>query len=176
MKTATEPDVLAAFPTELGWFAMVGAGDVLKHVTIGHRSQSSAIRAVQKLAVGGVRLSRWNQSLADRLQAYASGERDDFRDVQVDLATLTPFRRRVLEVCRRIPYGRTARYGEIAARCGSLRAARAVGAAMAANPLPIVIPCHRVVSSDGRLGGYSARGGVAMKRRLLELESGRPVP
>ena len=87
----------------------------------------------------------------------------------LDLAGLPPFHEKVLAAARRISYGRTATYGELAARAGSPRAARAVGQAMAHNPVPLIIPCHRVLAAGGRLGGYG--GGLDLKRRLLGLES-----
>ncbi|MHB8254073.1 MAG: methylated-DNA--[protein]-cysteine S-methyltransferase [Acidiferrobacter sp.] len=87
----------------------------------------------------------------------------------VDLPTLTPFQNRVLQATRTIPCGQTRTYGEIAAMIGHPRAARAVGTALANNPLPLLIPCHRVVGSGLRLGHYSD-GGAPMKRRLLEHE------
>jgi methylated-DNA-[protein]-cysteine S-methyltransferase len=92
----------------------------------------------------------------------------------VDLTRLGPFEREVLAVLRRIPAGTVRTYGEIAATLGQPGAARAVGMACARNPLPLLIPCHRVVRSDGGLGGYSLRGGVALKRRLLEAEGALP--
>lgn len=83
------------------------------------------------------------------------------------------FRGRALRACHLIPSGEVVTYGELAARAGSPRAARAAGSAMAANPLPLVIPCHRVVGAGGRLGRYSA-GGPAAKRRMLEVEGALP--
>jgi methylated-DNA-[protein]-cysteine S-methyltransferase len=113
--------------------------------------------------------------LRRRLQAYASGKPDDFRDIRLDLCLLRPFltdfQLRVLEQCRKIPYGATISYAELAAKAGFSRAARAVGNCMAGNLIPLLIPCHRVVKSDGQLGSYSAPGGVEMKRRLLASES-----
>jgi len=88
----------------------------------------------------------------------------------VDLARAGPFEREVLQALLRIPAGQVRTYGEIARALGDPGAARAVGAACARNPLPLLIPCHRVVRSDGGLGGYSLRGGVELKRRLLEGE------
>jgi methylated-DNA-[protein]-cysteine S-methyltransferase len=110
-----------------------------------------------------------------RLQAFASGKPDDFRDIRVEPGLLQPsltdFQRRVLDQCRKIPYGSTISYAELAAKAGFPRASRAVGNCMAANRIPLLIPCHRVVRSDGQLGSYSAPGGVGMKRRLLAMES-----
>ena len=96
---------------------------------------------------------------------YLNGRRAAF-DLPLDLRG-TPFQKRVLAVVATIPYGHTRTYAQVAQAAGKPRAYRAVGMANALNPLPLVIPCHRVVASDG-LGGYG--GGIAMKRRLLELE------
>jgi prevent-host-death family protein len=92
----------------------------------------------------------------------------------VDLARLGPFEREVLETLRKIPSGQVRTYQDIARAVGAPGAARAVGTACARNPLPLLIPCHRVVRSDGGLGGYSLRGGVDLKRRLLEAEGALP--
>ena len=86
---------------------------------------------------------------------------------------MTAFGRRVLEATAAIPYGSVSTYGEVAAHAGSPRGSRAAGNSLGANPLPIVLPCHRVVHSGGGLGGYT--GGVARKRTLLAIESGRPA-
>jgi methylated-DNA-[protein]-cysteine S-methyltransferase len=88
----------------------------------------------------------------------------------VDLSLVGPFQRRVLERLRRIPKGQVRTYREIAREIGQPGATRAVGTACARNPIPLLIPCHRVVRSDGGLGGYSLRGGIALKERLLESE------
>lgn len=87
------------------------------------------------------------------------------------LLDTTVFRAKVYEVVRKIPHGKTLSYSKVAAQSGSPGAARAVGAAMAANPLPLIIPCHRVVGSDGKLTGF--RGGLNIKEMLLELEGNR---
>ncbi len=97
-------------------------------------------------------------------------------DGPVDLARAGAFEREVLAALRRIPLGQLRTYGEIARAIGQPGAARAVGAACARNPVPLLIPCHRVVRSDGGLGGYSLTGGVALKRRLLESEGALPCP
>ena len=103
---------------------------------------------------------------AAQLDAYFAGELRDF-DLDIRL-TVTPFRQAVLGELRRIPYGETRTYGDIAARIGRPKAVRAVGAANGSNPLPIVIPCHRVVGAGGQLTGFG--GGLETKRYLLGLE------
>lgn len=105
--------------------------------------------------------------VAGELARYLSGEAMSFEDVAVDLRGFTDFERRVYDAARRIPYGETRTYGEIARAVGVPGAARAVGNALGKNPAAIVIPCHRVVASNG-LGGFT--GGLAWKRRLLRLE------
>ena len=101
-----------------------------------------------------------------QLGLYFAGKRRRL-DLPVDLRTVTPFQRRVLTATRRVPPGRVVSYGEIARRIGKPRASRAVGQALGHNPIPIVIPCHRIVAGSG-IGGYT--GGLAIKRRLLAIE------
>jgi methylated-DNA-[protein]-cysteine S-methyltransferase len=115
--------------------------------------------------------SRESLSRARReLDEYFAGRRRRF-DVPLDWQLTTGFRRAVLRAAARIPYGRTASYREVATRAGSPSAFRAAGSALAANPLPILVPCHRVLPSTGGIGDY--RGGAEAKARLLALEGGR---
>ncbi len=108
------------------------------------------------------------QTLRQNLRQFATAL-DSFRG-PVDLSMVGPFERLVLERLRRIPKGQVRTYGDIAREIGYPGAARAVGNACAKNPVPLLVPCHRVVRSDGGVGGYSLRGGAALKRRLLEQE------
>jgi methylated-DNA-[protein]-cysteine S-methyltransferase len=110
--------------------------------------------------------------LARELTAYFGGEPVNFA-LPLSLGALTPFQIQVLEQCRLIPHGEVRTYGWLAARVGRPGAARAVGQAMARNPLPLLIPCHRVVAASG-LGGFG--GGLALKARLLALEASGACP
>ena len=101
------------------------------------------------------------------LDEYFAGTRKDF-DLEIDLALAKPFARRILAATARIPFGATSTYGEVAAEAGSPGAARAAGGALGSNPIPIVVPCHRVLARNGTLQGYT--GGLHRKQRLLELE------
>jgi methylated-DNA-[protein]-cysteine S-methyltransferase len=106
-----------------------------------------------------------------QLDEYFAGRRTRF-DVPVDLALSTGFRRQVLDtLATDVVYGQVATYGELAARVGNPRASRAVGSAMSSNPIPIIVPCHRVVRAGGALGNYSGRDGIVTKRFLLDLEA-----
>jgi methylated-DNA-[protein]-cysteine S-methyltransferase len=186
-----EPKQIYVFSSNLGWFAVdwhaaqlhalvfgyangaEAAGVLLAsmHVPVGDsgRRRGAEVCWVDigqnpKAASGEVR------QLAERIQAYADGGCDQLLDIPVALDDATPFQRRVLQQCRRIRYGQTITYGQLAVKAGYPQAARAVGGVMARNRLPLVIPCHRVVGSSGMLRGYSGCGGTATKRRLLELE------
>jgi methylated-DNA-[protein]-cysteine S-methyltransferase len=105
-----------------------------------------------------------------RMAAQLNGETSDLTSVQLDLQDVAPFDREVYALARTIPVGETVSYGDIARRLGNVRLARDVGQALGRNPFPIVVPCHRVIGADGRLGGFSARGGVTTKQRLLAIE------
>ena len=106
----------------------------------------------------------------DSIVALLQGEPSDLSAIALDMEGVAPFHRRVYEVARTIPPGKTLAYGEVAARLGAAGAARAVGQALGHNPFPIVVPCHRVVSAGGKIGGFSAHGGAATKRRMLAIE------
>ncbi|WP_189431499.1 methylated-DNA--[protein]-cysteine S-methyltransferase [Streptomyces rubiginosohelvolus] len=121
-------------------------------------------------APGSARLAEPIRELA----AYFAGEPRDF-DLALDWSLTSCFHREVLrELASGVPYGTVVGYGELAARVGRPEGAQAVGAAMGANPLPVVVPCHRVVESDGGLGGFG--GGLETKRQLLALEGVLPQP
>jgi methylated-DNA-[protein]-cysteine S-methyltransferase len=104
----------------------------------------------------------------ERLRAYFAGHRADFPD-RLDLSTATTFQRKAWEATRLIPYGETRSYKWVAEQIETPASARAAGQALGRNPLPIIIPCHRVLASNGGLGGFS--GGLEMKKRLLRLEN-----
>ena len=110
------------------------------------------------------------QRVIDRVLALLAGEAIDLSDIPVDLADAPEFHRKVYEVARTIPPGRTMTYGEIAKRLGAPQESREVGQALGRNPIAIIVPCHRVLGADGKMGGFSASGGVATKRRILEIE------
>jgi methylated-DNA-[protein]-cysteine S-methyltransferase len=113
------------------------------------------------------------QEVIAKLQGYFSGEPVDFSPVLLDLDGVSPFHRKVYDAARHLGWGRTASYGHIAREVGSPGAARAVGQALSRNPVPIIIPCHRVLAGGRRIGGFSAHGGISTKERLLALEKVR---
>jgi len=159
------------------WFGPVGyvAGDdgllvavFLPESEPGSNAPSYQVRRIME-AFPGVREDKGLlPEFAAELAGYSAGRVREF-SVRVDLSGLPDFSRRVLERTRRIPFGETLTYGQLAAECGNVKACRAVGMVMARNPLPLVIPCHRVLAGDGSLGGFS--GGLDLKRKLLAHEA-----
>jgi methylated-DNA-[protein]-cysteine S-methyltransferase len=110
------------------------------------------------------------QRVIDAVTALLRGERTDLAFVPLDMEGLPDFHRRVYDVARTIPPGATMTYGEIAARLGDPGSARAVGQALGRNPIPVIVPCHRVLAAGGRRGGFSAPGGTTTKLNLLAIE------
>jgi methylated-DNA-[protein]-cysteine S-methyltransferase len=108
--------------------------------------------------------------LIAEIHSYLGGRKIDFAAVSVDLADVEPFQRKVYDAARAVPWGHTVSYGEVARQIGSPGAARAVGQALSRNPVPIIIPCHRVLAKGHRIGGFSAHGGALAKEHLLALE------
>lgn len=163
------PDlIIGIVETAFGWVGMARSSQGLLGLTLPKPDREAARQSL---------LDRWGEDahhddlaladLAGKLRRYFDGQNVSF-DKVLDMHGATAFQRRVWEITRTIPRGHTMTYGEIARRAGSPGAARAVGQAMAHNPWPVIVPCHRVVGHDGRLTGFG--GGLAMKQRMLEME------
>ena len=132
------------------------------------RGLARALRAIEAAPPPAVR------NAMTRIAGLLAGAADDLADLTLDLDGIAEFERRVYAEARRIPPGRTVTYGEIAAALGEPGAARAVGRALGSNPIPLIVPCHRVLAAGGGYGGFSAPGGVTTKLRLLAIERARP--
>jgi methylated-DNA-[protein]-cysteine S-methyltransferase len=156
------------FDTRMGWVGILGSPKGIMCTTLPQTSSEEARRLLGEPVNYAEPSRRLFENPISRLRSYFQAERVDFPD-KLDLAGATSFQIKVWEATRLIPYGDTRSYRWLATQIGRPGAARAVGLALARNPLPIIIPCHRVVGSDGRLGGFS--GGPEMKRRLLSLEA-----
>jgi methylated-DNA-[protein]-cysteine S-methyltransferase len=110
------------------------------------------------------------QRAIERIAKLLGGERDDLRDIALDLDGVSEFNRGVYDIARTIPPGETLTYGDIAKRLGGVELSRDVGQALGRNPCPIVVPCHRVLAAGKKPGGFSARGGVDTKLKMLAIE------
>ncbi len=160
------------FKTEWGWMGLGATERGVKAIVLPKRSRGLVATALSELngngsavppRARGVRLEEARAAI----EAYLAGESRTL-DLPLDLEGQPKFRVKVWEALRGIPYGRVRSYGWVAKKIGKPKAARAVGGACGANPVPLVVPCHRVVAGDGSLGGFS--GGLPNKRRLLKLE------
>ncbi|MBN1846440.1 MAG: methylated-DNA--[protein]-cysteine S-methyltransferase [Sedimentisphaerales bacterium] len=156
--------------TAWGPLAFASSGRRVCGLMLPGGGRASPRRIIRAAWPGARRNAKLLTSLQAALQGYFRGRPLAF-DGEVDISWATPFARRVYQACCRIPPGATITYGRLARRAGCPGAARAVGAALAANRVPLLIGCHRVVRSDGALGGFSAEGGPSLKRRLLEHEA-----
>ncbi|HXK33250.1 MAG TPA: methylated-DNA--[protein]-cysteine S-methyltransferase, partial [Dehalococcoidia bacterium] len=157
--------------TALGPMLIAGYGRSLVAIKFhtGERNAPDAIADIERETGGTYRFVRDDRriaGLAKQVADYVCGRRTTF-DVDLDLSWISGFRRDVMLACAAIPRGATASYADLARRVGRPGAARAVGNVMRTNPLPLVVPCHRVVGSNGSLTGFG--GGLDVKRRLLEL-------
>ena len=156
------------FNCTAGWIGVLSSARGLLRLTL---PQPSAEQAKQLL---GEDVNRANHSphlftdLIERLRNYFAGSKTDFTD-ELDLCQASDFQRKVWEATQRIPHGETRSYAWVAEQAGKPKAARAVGQALARNPLPIIVPCHRVLTSNDKLGGFT--GGLRIKEYLLSLEA-----
>ncbi len=160
------------FETDMGWVGILGSTKGLLSTTLPQPSAQEVRQLLGDRVNYATRSPHRFEDLMERLRAYFDGHQVAFPD-ELDLSGATPFQHKVWEVTRLIPYGKTRSYLWVAEQIKRPGAARAVGQALSRNPLPIIVPCHRVIASDGRPGGFS--GGVEMKRRLLSLEAAASI-
>jgi len=152
----------------MGRVGILASDKGLVVATLPCRSEEETVKQLGERVNQAVHSNDLLPGLVERLKSYFGGGKISFPDV-IDLSEATPFQRKVWQAARLIPYGETRSYRWLAEKIGKPKAARAVGQALGRNPLPIIVPCHRVVASNGGLGGFT--GGVEIKKRLLELEA-----
>lgn len=166
-----QTEVVVTFPTQLGWFGAIVAPAGLKRLQFGHQTEDDVRNELDTQHIGtSDSLPPWWMNAQNLLVDYAAGDFVELGEIPVAFSKRTLFQQRVMRELQQVRYGERITYAELAARAGSPGAARAVGNLMAKNLVPLVIPCHRVVASAGKLGGFSAPQGVDMKRRLLQME------
>jgi methylated-DNA-[protein]-cysteine S-methyltransferase len=153
---------------DVGWVGILASSRGLLRTTLPQGSAQEAERLLGDRVEKATCSADFFADLLQRLKSYFGGQRVAFAD-ELDLSPATAFQREVWQLTRLVPYGETRSYGWMAEKLGKAGAGRAVGQALAGNPLPIIVPCHRVVAKGGKLGGYS--GGVEKKRHLLQLEA-----
>lgn len=158
--------------TRMGWAGVALTAAGIRHATLFHRGRAAA---AGELAAFGAREQPDARAaeVLGLLQAYAAGEPAEIEAFPIDLPPCNAFQRQTWLALREIPRGQTRSYGWLAQRVGRASAPRAIGALVGSNPIPLWLPCHRVVASDGSLHGFG--GGLAMKQALLELEGVFPA-
>lgn len=164
----------SVFPTSWGWVGVVAGDRGIRLVKLPRPSREEILEALGPLLEAGAKQDDCRLApVREHLTDYFRGIPVDF-PFEVDLEGIPPFQAAVLRVVRQVPRGEVRSYRWVAGAAGNPRAARAAGWAMARNPLPVIVPCHRVVRSDGSLGGFA--GGLELKRRMLAMErSAYPV-
>ncbi len=159
------------FKTRWGWFGLLAVEQGLIRASLPTTTKAAA----QARLLAGNDAPKFVKTLykpiQDKVVAYFEGEMVDFNvDTPVFLQNLPPFTRSVLLACRRISFGQTSTYSALAAAVGQPKAVRAVANALARNTLPLIVPCHRIIRSDGKIGGFSVPGGKGLKKRLIKHE------
>lgn len=165
------------FETVLGFVGVAWSGAGLTRLCLFQRDRAAVERRLDRLgAAAGGDAPAWVAALVRDIKAYATGERVDFSAVPVDLSGVDDFRLAIYGAARRLGFGETTSYGELARRAGHAGLPRETGQALGANPVPLVIPCHRILAAGGKIGGFSAPGGATAKERMLALEGVRVRP
>ena len=158
------------FRTKWGYFGLLGTEKGLFRSCLPANNR----RITEKFLLSGIEKASYDEMLAvavqERIIAYFNGSYVNFQDVRLDLDNYSEFSRKILLLCKKIRYGKTKSYSGLAKLAHNPKAARAVGNVLGRDQLPLIIPCHRVIRSDGKIGGFSANGGEDIKKRMLDLE------
>lgn len=166
------------FETPLGWLGIAWSEKGLTQLQLPSHDRTATERRLQRRTIDGVESDppAWVAEIVEILKRYAAGEQVDFSSVPVDLAGIDAFRLAIYDAARKLAFGETTTYGELAARAGYPGEARDTGQALGQNPVPIVVPCHRILAAGNKIGGFSAPGGSATKEKLLNMEGVRVGP
>ena len=158
------------FPTALGEFALVWTDRGVRRVFLPGGEPAEIAERLAKLGAEPSDPTREMAAVLDQVEDYADGEEIDFSSVSLDLEGVPEFHRRCYDILLTVGWGKTTTYGDMARQLGDVGLSRAVGQAMGANPIPLIIPCHRVLAAGNGAGGFSAPGGTSSKRVMLALE------
>jgi methylated-DNA-[protein]-cysteine S-methyltransferase len=159
------------FKTKWGYFGLAGTKNGLRRAQLPGPNREK----IKSLLLKNLPPCQFDKTflrpLQEQIAAYFEGGYVNFdNSIPLFLNGFSPFGLSVLKACRSIGFGQTTTYGQLAKKSGSPNASRAVGSTLAKNPLPLIIPCHRIIRNDGKLGGFSTPGGITFKRKMLELE------
>ena len=161
---------LIIFQSPIGWIGISHRDMTIEVIKIGFPDSIALCQAFRELKLTPVEPDDQEQQLIAMFEDFFGGNNVNFEELQIELSGKTEFQRAIIECCRAIPFGQTLSYGELAAIAGRPKAARAVGTVMRKNNFPIVVPCHRVVASNG-LGGFTSPQGCKTKIQLQAVEA-----
>ena len=158
------------FDTALGAFGIGWTDAGVARLQLPGTDRAALLERINRNGAQAGEPTRVIEAVINQIEDYAAGEAVDFSAVPLDLEKVPEFNRRAYALLLQVGWGETTTYGALARQLGDVALSRAVGAAMGANPIPLIIPCHRVLASDGKPGGFSAPGGAESKLRMLALE------
>ena len=170
MAPPKNPLKYVTFKVKYGHFGLLGDQNAILRSCLPVKSKQACTDALLEDIESAEFDKNCFKNLQKQIAAYFKGSYADFSNVAVDLKAFNSFSRKILIACQKIPFGQTITYARIAEIAGNIKGARAAGNALAKNPAPLIIPCHRVVCSNGRPGGFSAAGGTITKKILLDME------
>ena len=170
MAPPKKPLKYVTFKVKCGYFGLLSNQNALLRSCLPVKSKQACIDALLADIESAEFDKSHFKSLQEKIAVYFKGGYADFSSVAVDLKTFNSFSIKILTACQKIPFGQTTTYARIAKIAGSIRGARPAGNVLAKNPIPLIIPCHRVICYNGQPGGFSAAGGTTAKKILLELE------
>ena len=176
MKRHTEPIYFSLFDTEFGVAAIAWTDKGICGHQLPEKNAGATEERLRNTFPTAIETEPPQEivMLTSRICRHLQGNVQDFSNVRLDLTGVPPFHAKIYQTLQKIPLGKTVSYNDLAVICGSPGAARAVGQAMAKNPISVIVPCHRVVSASGTIGGFSAYGGLETKRQLLHNENALP--
>ena len=159
------------FRTQWGWFGLLGSEQGLLRTCLPVAHKEAVLSRMLSDFPKAERSKKLFSALKLSIEDYYKGTPVNFSDAEVCFEGLSEFQQTVLSTLRTVTYGQIVSYGQLARLAGSPRAARAIGTVMAQNPMPVIIPCHRVIKADGSVGQFTAPGGAEIKKRMLDLEN-----
>ena len=158
------------FKTSIGWCGVVVCKKELRRIFIGYKKNNQLQNHITGKFGNDLTKMSSTGELIEKINLFLSGKKTSFGGCKMDWSSLTPFQGKVLRAAMKIPYGTVSTYGNLSKTIGHPNSARAVGNALSKNPFPLIVPCHRIVRGDGKVGGFSAGGGKKLKEKLLRME------
>ncbi len=171
----TEDKKYTIFQTRWGYFGLSGSEKGVSRTCLPVASRRQAKEALFSSPETPNFDPEAFSAMQERIIAYFEGAYVDFSDVEIDWGPVTEFSRAILTACRKIKYAQTTSYSQLAKLANHPKAARAVGTALSRNPVPLITPCHRIITKTGKIGGFTAPGGIKQKEKMLLLEQHNPT-